>query len=86
MITNYIKPELDDEAWAVAKFIQELSKVQEEYLERLVLKAAAKGWYKDMSSEYFKDWLSDYLYNSSDPAGSPVCMFSEYLPSTHKEM
>lgn len=84
---NEIKPELDDEAWSVAKFIQELGKVQEEYIERLVLKAAAKGWYSgDMSSECFKDWLYDYLYNSRGKDGYPVCFFSEYLPSTHKEL
>ena len=81
-----IKPELDDEAWAVAKFIQELGKVQDVYLERLILKAAAKGWYGDMSVEEFREWMFDYIFNSGSSDGSPVCLFSEYLPSTHKEL
>lgn len=84
--TKSIKPELDDEAWAVAKFIQELAKVQDDYLERLILKSAAKGWYGDMSFVEFKEWMSDYVFNSGAEDSSPVCLFSEYLPSTHKEM
>lgn len=84
--TKSIKPELDDEAWAVAKFIQELAKVQDDYLERLICKAAAKGWYGDMSFVEFREWMSDYVFNSGAGDSSPVCLFSEYLPSTHKEM
>lgn len=81
-----IKSELDDKAWTVAKFIQELSKVQDDYFERLVLKATAKGWYGDMSVEEFREWLFDYAFNSGSSDGYPECAFSEYLPSTHKEL
>ena len=81
-----IKSELDDEAWRVAKFIQELSKVQDEYFERLVLKATAKGWCGDMNVEKFREWLFDYLFNSGSSDGYPKCAFSEYLPSTYKEL
>ena len=78
-----LKPELDDEAWAVAKFIQELGKVQDDYLERLILKSTAKGWHGDMSAEDFRDWLFDYVFNSGSSDGYPRCMFSEYLPSIY---
>ena len=85
-----IKPELDDEAWAVAKFIQELGKVQDEYFERLLWRATDEEWY-DPSPEKedfkaFREWLFDYVFNSGAEDSSPVCLFSEYLPSTHKEM
>ena len=81
MITDTkIKPELDDEAWAVAKFVQELSKVQDEYLERLVLKSTAKGWHGDMSVEEFREWMFDYVFNSGCKDGHPECLFSEYIP------
>ena len=83
---NGIKPELDDEAWAVAKFVQELGKVQDEYLERLVMKSTAKGWHGEMSLEEFREWMFDYVFNSHGKDGYPVCFFSEYLPSTHKEL
>jgi hypothetical protein len=83
---NEIKPELDDEAWAVAKFIQELGKVQDEYLERLVLKSTAKGWHGEMSLEEFRELMFDYVFNSHGKDGYPECLFSEYLPSTHKEL
>jgi hypothetical protein len=38
-----IKPELDDEAFKVGDFIQELGKIQEEYLDKLVAKDRRYG-------------------------------------------
>jgi hypothetical protein len=46
-----IKPELDDEAFKVGDFIQELGKIQEEYLDKLVAKDYDKAGFEDTFSE-----------------------------------
>ena len=63
-----IAAELDDRAFEVAKFIQQLSKVQDDYFEELYDKAKEKGWLKDFGVdengvELAKDCLFDYCFN-----------------------
>ncbi len=63
-----IAAELDDRAFEVAKFIQQLSKVQDDYFEELYDKAKEKGWLKDFGVDengvdLAKDWLFDYCFN-----------------------
>ena len=63
-----IAAELDDRAFEVAKFIQQLSKVQDDYFEELYDKAKEKGWLKDFGVDEIgvdlaKDRLFDYCFN-----------------------
>lgn len=74
-----IKAELEDEAYDVAKFIQELSKVQDEYLNRLVTKTKEKNLIEGMSDEDIYDWLFYFVFNSGGKDGYPEFMFGEYL-------
>ena len=39
-----IKAELDDEAFKTGDFIQELGKIQEEYLDKLMAKVEKEKW------------------------------------------
>lgn len=74
-----IKAELEDEAYDVAKFVQELGKVQDEYLNRLVKKAKEKNLIEGMNDEDIREWLFDFVFNSGGEDGYPEFMFGEYL-------
>ena len=76
-----VAAELDDRAFEVAKFIQQLSKVQDDYFEELYGKAKEKGWLKDFGVDEIgvdlaKDWLFDYCFNEKLNQS-----FSEYCDS-----
>ena len=77
-----IAAEFDDRAFEVAKFIQQLSKVQDDYFEELYDKAKEKGWLKDFGVDEIgvdlaKDWrLFDYCFNEKLNQS-----FSEYCDS-----
>jgi bifunctional DNA-binding transcriptional regulator/antitoxin component of YhaV-PrlF toxin-antitoxin module len=81
-----IKAELEDEAYDVAKFVQELSKVQNEYFDRLVKKAKEKNLIEGMNDEDIQDWLFDFVFNSGGDDGYPEFMFGEYLHDAGKEV
>lgn len=71
----------DDKAFEVAKFIQQLAKIQEDYFEELYDKAKEKGWLKDFGVDEIgvdlaKDWLFDYCFNEKLNQS-----FSEYCDS-----
>ena len=70
---------LEDEAYDVAKFVQELGRVQDEYLNRLVEKAKENNLIEGMSDEDIQDWLFDFVFNSGGEDGYPEFMFGEYL-------
>ena len=80
-----VDAKFDDEAWNVAKFVQELSKVQDGYFEQLLLKAKEEELVKGMSDFELRDWVFDYVYNSGDGSSSPSCSFYEHLPSILKD-
>jgi hypothetical protein len=61
-----IKPELDDEAFKVGDFIQELGKIQEEYLDKLVAKVKKEKWIEGMDDTEIHDHLFDYCFNGWD--------------------
>ena len=58
-----IKAELDDEAFKTGEFIQELSKIQDQYLDKLVAKVKKEKWIEGMDDEEIRDWLFDYCFN-----------------------
>ena len=66
-----IKAELDDEAFKVGDFIQELGKIQEEYLDKLIAKVEKEKWIEGMTKIEIHDWLFDYCFNGwgRDKAG-----------------
>jgi hypothetical protein len=64
-----IKPELDDEAFKVGDFIQELGKIQEQYLDKLIAKAESEKWIEGLSKVEIHDWLFDYCFNGWDKDG-----------------
>ena len=74
-----IKPELDDRAFAVGDFIQQLGEVQDQKFEALWQECKEKEWIKGMDEETAKDWLFDYVFNGweKDSLGFDKC-FSEY--------
>ena len=62
-----VKAELDDEAFKVADFIQELSKIQDQYFEALWKKAKDNNWMTGFKSEEDAEgWLFDYIFNGAD--------------------
>jgi hypothetical protein len=61
-----IKPELDDEAFKVGDFIQELGKIQEQYLDKLIAKVESEKWIEGLSKVEIHDWLFDYCFNGWD--------------------
>jgi hypothetical protein len=86
-----IAAEFDDRAFEVAKFIQQLSKIQDDWLEELYKKAKEKGWFKGFEESTnalidneiqkrnhctLEHWLFDYCYN-----GNLNQSFSEYCDS-----
>ena len=58
-----IKAELDDEAFKTGDFIQELGKIQEEYLDKLMAKVVKEKWIEGMTEIEIHDWLFDYCFN-----------------------
>ena len=58
-----IKAELDDEAFRTGEFIQELGKIQEEYLDKLMAKVEKEKWIEGMTKVEIHDWLFDYCFN-----------------------
>jgi len=74
-----ISPKLDDEAFRVGEFIQELSKVQDEYFNRLVQKAKDNKWFEGMEDDDFEQWLFDYCFNGTSPGSNEIDKtFSEH--------
>ena len=75
-----IKAELDDKAFDVGNFIQQLAEVQDEKFEALWQECKEKEWIKGMDEENAKDWLFDYIYNGweKDSDGFEKT-FSEYV-------
>lgn len=86
-----IAAEFDDRAFEVAKFIQQLGKVQDDWLGELYKKAKEKGWFKGFEESTnalidneiqelnyctLEHWLFDYCYN-----GNLNQSFSEYCDS-----
>lgn len=75
-----VKPKLDDEAFKVGDFIQELGKIQDQYFDALWEKVKANNWIEGMEEEQAKDWLFDYCFNGwgKNDDGFEE-MFSEYI-------
>jgi len=61
-----IKAELDDEAFKVGDFIQELGKIQEQYFDALWEKVKENDLIEGMDDEDARDWLFDYCFNGWD--------------------
>ena len=58
-----VKAELDDRAFTVGDFIQQLSEVQDQKFEALWKECKENEWIKGMDEATAKDWLFDYLFN-----------------------
>ena len=75
-----IRAELDDKAYDVAKFVQELSKIQDNYLEALMAEVKAKNLVADVEEDELRDWLFDYVFNGYNLETRDIeDMFSEYV-------
>ena len=61
-----INAELDDEAFKVGDFIQELGKIQEQYFDALWEKVKENDLIEGMDYENARDWLFDYCFNGWD--------------------
>ena len=61
-----VNAELDDKAFAVGDFIQQLGEVQDQKFEALWKECKEKEWIKGMDDETAKDWLFDYVFNGWD--------------------
>lgn len=61
-----IKAELDDEAFKTGDFIQELGKIQDQYLDKLVAKVKKEKRIEGMDETEIHDWLFDYCFNGWD--------------------
>ena len=75
-----VKADLDDKAFDVGSFIQQLSEVQDQKFEALWQECKEKEWIKGMDEANAKDWLFDYVFNGSEKD----CLgfrksFSEYV-------
>jgi len=77
-----VNAELDDKAFAVGDFIQQLGEVQEQKFEALWKECKEKEWVKgmDVDEATAKDWLFDYVFNGwgKDSLGFQET-FSEYV-------
>ena len=74
-----ISLELVDEAFRVGEFIQELSKVQDEYFNRLVQKAKDNKWFEGMEDDDFEEWLFGYCFNGTSLGSNEIDeTFSEH--------
>ena len=75
-----IKAELDDKAYDVAKFVQELSKIQDQYFKALMAEVKAKNLVADVEEDELRDWLFDYVFNGYNLETRDIEeMFSEYV-------
>lgn len=79
-----IAGKFDDRAYEVAKFIQQLSEIQDDYFKQLYGKAKEKGWLKyfeidESGTDLAKDYLFDYCFNAKLNQS-----FSEYCDSMMK--
>lgn len=61
-----IKAELDYEAFKTGDFIQELCKIQNEYLDKLMAKVVKEKWIEGMTEIETHDWLFDYCFNARE--------------------
>ena len=71
---------LDDEAFKIGDFIQELGKIQDQYFAALWEKVKENDWIEGMDDEQAKDWLFDYCFNGcgkNDDGFEET--FSEYI-------
>jgi hypothetical protein len=79
-----IEAELDDKAFAVGDFIQQLGDVQEQKFEALWNECKEKEWIKGMDETEAKDWLFDYVFNGWEKDSSGFeRSFSETLDETN---
>jgi hypothetical protein len=80
-----VNAELDDKAFAVGDFIQQLGEVQEQKFEALWKECKEKEWIKGMDEEIARDWLFDYVFNGrrKDNLGFQET-FSEYAGADWK--
>jgi len=78
-MNRIVTAELDDKAFAVGDFIQQLGEVQEQKFEALWQECKKKEWVKGMDEEIARDWLFDYVFNGweKDKLGFEES-FSEY--------
>ena len=75
-----VAAELDDEAFRVGEFIQELAKIQDQYFDTLWEKVKDNKWVEGFKSdEQAKTWLFDYCFNGTAGGSNKIDqMFSEY--------
>ncbi len=75
-----VNAELDDKAFIVGDFIQQLGEVQDQKFEALWQECKESEWIKGMDEETAKDWLFDYIFNGweKDSLGFHKT-FSEYV-------
>lgn len=84
---KFINAKLDDKAFAVGDFIQQLGEVQEQKFEALWKECKEKEWIKGMEEATARDWLFDYVFNGwekKDTLGFQET-FSEYVGVDHDE-
>ncbi len=75
-----IKAELDDKAYDVAKFVQELGKIQDKRFEDLMATVKEKNLVKDVEEAELRDWLFDYIFNGYNLETREIEeTFSEYI-------
>ena len=73
---------LDDMAYDVAKFVQELSKVQDDRFTELYNTTLENKWVEGMDKEELHSWLFDYVFNGYSLKTQEIeSVFSEYLLS-----
>lgn len=71
---------LDDMAYDVAKFVQELSKVQDDRFTELYNTTLENKWVEGMDKEELREWLFDYVFNGYNIATREIeDTFSEYI-------
>ena len=75
-----VEAELDDKAFDVGSFIQQLSEFQDQKFEALWKECKEKEWIKGIEEDSAKDWLFDYIFNGNEKD----CLgfrksFSEYI-------
>ena len=75
-----VKPELDDKAFTIGDFIQQLGEKQEQMFEALWKECKEKEWIKGTDDENARDWLFDYCFNGweTDDKGFEKSL-SEYM-------
>ncbi len=75
-----IKAELDDKAYDVAKFVQELGKIQDRYFEELWVECKEKEWIKGVDVADAQQLLFDYCFNGYNTETRDIeDTFSEYV-------